>query len=66
MQKMVQGTQMGGPPEVEPWAAGGGNRMTVYREPKAGAGYRKINEYAEESRKRAGILWTKKRVYTVM
>ena len=57
---------MGGPPEVEAWAAGGGYRVTVYRQAKGGAGYRKINEYGEESGKRAGILWMKKRVYAVM
>ena len=37
-----------------------------YREAKGGAGYRKVKEYGEESGKRAGILWMKKRVYAVI
>ena len=57
---------MGGPPVVEGWAAGGGYRVTVYREAKGRAGYRKIKEYGEESGKRAGILWKKKWVCAVM
>ena len=42
---------MGRPLEVEAWAAGGGYRVTVYREAEGGAGYRKIKDYGEESRK---------------
>ena len=40
--------------------------MTVYRETKDGAGYRKIQEFAEEKSVRAGILWKKTRVYKVV
>ena len=36
------------------------------RETKGAAGYRNIKEYGEEGGTRAGILWMKKRVYTVM
>ena len=45
IQKMVQGRRMGGPPEVEAWAMGGGYRVTVYRDTKDGAGHRKIQAY---------------------
>ena len=51
---------------MEAWAEGGGYKVTVYREAKGAAGYRKIKEYGEESGKRARILWMKKRVYGVM
>ena len=51
---------------MESWAAGGVYRVTVHRETKNGAGYRKIKEYGGTSGKRAGILWMKKRVYAVM
>ena len=37
-----------------------------YREANGGAGYRKLKEYGEESGKRAGILWMKRRVYAVI
>ena len=57
---------MGGAPEVEAWAEGGGYKVTVYREAKDGASYRKIKEYGEESGKRAGILWMKRKVYAPM
>ena len=40
--------------------------MTVYRETKDGAGYRKIQEFGEEKGVRAGILWKKTRVYEVV
>ena len=66
IQKMVQGRRMGGPPEVEAWAMGGGYRVKVYRETKDGAGYRKIQEYGEEKGVSVGILWKKTRVYEVV
>ena len=65
-QKMVQGRRMGGQPEVEACAMQGGYMVTVYRETKDGAGYRKIQEFAEEKGVRAGLLWKKKRVYEVV
>ena len=57
---------MRGAPEVKAWAEGGGYKVTVYREVKGGAAYRKIGEYGKESGKRAGFLWKKRRVYMVM
>ena len=45
---------------------GGGYRVTVYRERKDGAGYRKIQEYGEEKGVSVGILWKKTRVYEVV
>ena len=45
LRKLVQGRRMGGPPEVEAWAAKNGYRVKVYRETKDGEGYRKIQEY---------------------
>ena len=52
---MLQGRRMRRPPQVEAWAAGGGYRVTVYREAKSGPGYRKIKEYGEDSGNREGI-----------
>ena len=66
IQKIVQGRRMGGPPEVEACAVGGGHRVTVYTEAKGGGGYRKIKKYGEENRERAGSLLMKKRMYAVM
>ena len=66
IQKMVQGRRMGGAPEVEAWAMGGGYRVKVYRETKDGAGYRKIQEFREEKGVCVGILWQKTRVYEVV
>ena len=40
--------------------------MTVYRETKDGPRYIKVQEYGEESGKRAGMLWKKMRVYEVI
>ena len=57
---------MGGAPEVEAWAMGGGYRVKVYRETKDGACYRKIQEYGEEKGVSVGILWKKTRVYEVV
>ena len=62
IQKLGQGRGMGGPPEVEAWAMGGGYRVKVYRETKDGAGYRKIQEYGEEKGVSVGVLWKKTRV----
>ena len=64
--KLVQGRRMGGPPEVEAWAAKNGYRVRVYRETKDGEGYRKIQEYGGEKGMTAGILWRKTRVYEVV
>ena len=66
IQKMVQGRRMGGAPEVEAWVMGGGYRVTLYRETKDGAGYRKIQEVGEDKGVRAGIPWKKTRVYEVV
>ena len=44
----------------------GGYRVTVYRETKDGAGYRRIQEYGEQIGIRAGFLWKKTRVYEVV
>ena len=57
---------MGGPPEVEAWAAEGGYKVAVYRETKSGNGYRKLVEYGEGTLLDAGILWTKRRTYAVL
>ena len=48
IQRTRQGRRMGGPPEVEAWAAEGGYKVAVYRETKSGDGYRKLVEYATE------------------
>ena len=40
---------MGGPPEVEAWAAERGYKVAVYRETKSGEGYRKLVEYQDET-----------------
>ena len=45
---------------------GGGYKVTVYRETKDGAYYRKIQEYGEENGMNAGILRYKTRVYEVV
>ena len=66
VRKLVQGRGMGGPPEVEAWAAKNGYRVKVYRETKDGEGYRKIQEYGGEKRVTVGILWRKMRVYEVV
>ena len=66
VQKLVQGRRMGGPPEVEAWAAKTGYRVKVYRETKDGEGYRKIQEYGGEKGMTVGILWGKTRVYEVV
>ena len=47
IQRTRQGRRMGGPPEVEAWAAEGGYKVAVYRETKSGNGYRKLVEYGE-------------------
>ena len=69
-QKYIQGTRqgrrMGGPPEVEAWAAEGGYKVVVYRERKSGNGYGKLVEYGEGTPLDAGILWTKRRTYAVL
>ena len=66
VRKLEQGRRMGGPPEVEAWAAKNGYRVKVYRETKDGEGYRKIQEYGGEQGMTAGILWRKTRVYEVV
>ena len=66
VRKLVQGRRMGGPLEVEAWAAKNGYRVKVYRETKDGEGYRKIQEYGGEQGMTAGILWRKTRVYEVV
>ena len=66
IQKVGKGRRMGGAPEVEAWATGGGYRVAVYRETKDGTGYRKIQEFGDENGVRAGILWKKTRVYEVV
>ena len=65
-QRTRQGRRMGGPPEVEAWAAEGGYKVAVYRETKSGDGYRKLVEYGEGTPLDAGILWTKRRTYAVL
>ena len=45
IQKMVQGRSMQGSPQVEAWAMGGGERLTLFRETKDRAGYRKIQDF---------------------
>ena len=57
---------MGGPPEVEAWAAEGGYKVAVYRETKSGNGYRKLVEYGIGTPLDAGIQWTKRRTYAVL
>ena len=64
--KLVQGKMMGGPPEVEAWAAKNGYRVKVYRETKDGEGKRKIQDYGGEQGMTAGILWRKTKVYEVV
>ena len=66
LRKLLQGRRMGGPLEVEAWAAKNGYRVKVYRETKDGEGYRKIQEYGGEQGMTAGILWRKTRVYEVV
>ena len=66
IQRTRQGRRMGGPPEVEAWAAEGGHKVAVYRETKNGNGYRKLVEYGEGTPLDAGILWTKRRTYAVL
>ena len=66
IQRTRQGRRMGGPPEVEAWAAEGGYKVAVYRETKSGNGYRKLVEYGEGNPRDAGILWTKRRTYAVL
>ena len=45
IQQTRQGRRMGGPPEVEAWAAEGGYKVAVYRETRSGDAYRKLVEY---------------------
>ena len=66
IQRTRQGRRMGGPPEVEAWAAEGGYKVAVYRETKSGDGYRTLVEYGEGTPLDAGILWTKRRTYAVL
>ena len=66
IQKTRQGRRMGGPPEVEAWAAKGVYKVAVYRETKSGDRYRKLVEYGEGTPLDAGILWTKRRAYAVL
>ena len=66
IQRTRQGRRIGGPPEVEAWAAEGGYKVAVYRETKSGDGYRKLVEYGEGTPLDAGILWTKRRTYAVL
>ena len=66
IQRTRQGRRMGGPPEVEAWAAEGGYKVAVYRETKSGNGYRKLVEYGEGTPLDAGILLTKRRTYAVL
>ena len=66
IQRTRQGRRMGGPPEVEAWAAEGGYKLAVYRETKSGDGYRKLVEYGDRARLDAGILWTRRRAYAVL
>ena len=66
IQRTRQGRRMGGPPEVEAWAAEVGYKVAVYRETKSGNGYRKLVEYGEGTPLDAGILWTKRRTYAVL
>ena len=61
IQRTRQGRRMGGPPEVEAWAAEGGYKVAVYRETKSGDGYRKLVEYGDGTLLDVGILWTKRR-----
>ena len=57
---------MGGPPEVEAWAAEEGYKVAVYRETNSGDGRRKLIEYGEGTPLDAGILWTRRRNYAVL
>ena len=66
IQRTRQGRRMGGPPEVEAWAAEGGYKVAVYRETKSGNGYRKVVKYGEGTPLHAGNLWTKRRTYAVL
>ena len=66
IQRTRQGRRMGGPPEVEAWAAEGVYKVAVYRETKSGAGYRKLVEYGDGTPLDAGILWTRRRVYAIL
>ena len=66
IQRTRQGRRMGGPPEVEAWAAEGGYKVAVYRETRSGNRYRKLVEYGEGTPLDAGILWTKRRTYAVL
>ena len=66
IQRTRQGRRMGGPPEVEAWAAEGGYKVAVYRETKSGEGYRKLVEYGDGTPLDAGILWTKRRDYAIL
>ena len=66
IQRTRQARRIGGPPEVEAWAAEGGYKVAVYRETKSGNGYRKLVEYGEGTQLDAGILWTKRRTYAVL
>ena len=66
IQRTRQGRRMGGPPEVEAWAAKGGYKVAVYRETKSGEGCRKLVDYGDRTHLDAGILWTKQRAYAVL
>ena len=66
IQRTRQGRRMGGPPEVEAWAAEGGYKVAVYRETRSGEWYSKLGEYGYGTPLDAGILWTKRRAYAVL
>ena len=66
IQRTRQGRRMGGPPEVEAWAAEGGYKVAVYRDTKSLEGYRKLVEYGDGTPLDAGILWTRRRVYVFL
>ena len=66
IQRTRQGRRIGGPPEVETWAAEGALKVAVYRETKSGDGYRELVEYGDGTPLDAEILWTKRRAYAVL
>ena len=56
IQRTGQKGGMGGPPEVEAWAAEGGFKVAVYKETKSGEGYRKLVAYGNGTPLDAGML----------
>ena len=66
IQRTMQGRRMGGPPELDEWAAEGGSKVAVYRETRSGEGYRTLVEYGDGTPLDAGILWTRRRVYAIL